>query len=573
MKNIWMYIILTITCCMTACGPSAIQDQLVSAETLMDEHPDSALSLLRTVDATHITSRKDKALYALLYSQALDKNFIDETNDSLIHIAVDYYSTSKDARRKFLSYYYWGVILSNKGDDERAIMAYTEAERIPSAIDPYLKGLLYTSEGQVYISNYAFKEALNAYSKAYTYYQKAGKESHAAYGLSYMAYSQCNMSHTKEAVQLYEQASALGQKMNDKRLTDICSKNLMLLYIELEDYSSADRYAGEFLDIQDYSQFSAITLTALAKLYTHKNEARKAETLLEQAKAKANSAYDSIHIYIAEAHYQQIQGNYAEAFLLYQKGIRMENKEIKTALQHPVVFYQEEYYREHNELNEQLITKGHQQFILLLIASILLIISLFASYFTLRQKIRIKNLELDKYIEISEELKEKLLLASDNATQSSNNQGQERQDGATTNNSLSLAIAKLLKGKFPIMDTLCNMSSDDTDASEMERVYKTLKTEIKGVFEDTNITEQLEMLVNEYKGNVMKIVRRDFPFYNEKDFTFLIYLYANFTPKTISFLTNLTEANVRTKKSRFRNKVLNSQSPDKDFIISQMQKR
>ena len=47
-----------------------------------------------------------QALFALLYSQALDKNYIDETNDSLIGIAVEYYNAHPEPYRLMLAYYY-----------------------------------------------------------------------------------------------------------------------------------------------------------------------------------------------------------------------------------------------------------------------------------------------------------------------------------------------------------------------------------------------------------------------------------------------------------------------------------
>jgi len=85
--------------------PKPVTDTLHRAEALMNEHPDSAWAVLNTLSADEMGQNSTRALYALLYTQAQDKNYIDETNDSLISIAVDYYLNTDDARRKFLSYY------------------------------------------------------------------------------------------------------------------------------------------------------------------------------------------------------------------------------------------------------------------------------------------------------------------------------------------------------------------------------------------------------------------------------------------------------------------------------------
>ncbi|MBQ8243352.1 MAG: hypothetical protein IJZ40_07810, partial [Bacteroidaceae bacterium] len=85
---------------------SSLQDTLDKAETLMEDHPDSAYSLLQTIDSEALRTRGGRARYALLYTQAQDKNYIDDTNDSLISIAVDYYRYHGDVRHCFLSIYY-----------------------------------------------------------------------------------------------------------------------------------------------------------------------------------------------------------------------------------------------------------------------------------------------------------------------------------------------------------------------------------------------------------------------------------------------------------------------------------
>lgn len=65
------------------CKQTDVTQVLDRAETCMAERPDSSLYLLRTLDKRHISGSLRKARYALLYSQALDKNYIDVDNDSV----------------------------------------------------------------------------------------------------------------------------------------------------------------------------------------------------------------------------------------------------------------------------------------------------------------------------------------------------------------------------------------------------------------------------------------------------------------------------------------------------------
>ena len=68
-----------------------VNETLYQAENCMEEFPDSALSLLQHISHPEDLKGKAQADYALLYSQACDKNQISITNDSLIRIAVRYY--------------------------------------------------------------------------------------------------------------------------------------------------------------------------------------------------------------------------------------------------------------------------------------------------------------------------------------------------------------------------------------------------------------------------------------------------------------------------------------------------
>ena len=104
MKNILSILLLLLA--FTACkDPKAVTDVLNRAEAVMNEHPDSALNLLRSLTFDDFQKKSNRARYALLHSQALDKNYIDVTGDSLISVAVEYYKDGNDVRSKFLVFF------------------------------------------------------------------------------------------------------------------------------------------------------------------------------------------------------------------------------------------------------------------------------------------------------------------------------------------------------------------------------------------------------------------------------------------------------------------------------------
>ena len=95
----------------------------------MDSRPDSALTVLEGMNEEDLTSRRIKAKHALLYSMALDKNWIDLTSDSIIAPAVSYFNNHGSSEEKLLTYYYRGRISMNAGNYEDAISYFILAER------------------------------------------------------------------------------------------------------------------------------------------------------------------------------------------------------------------------------------------------------------------------------------------------------------------------------------------------------------------------------------------------------------------------------------------------------------
>ena len=69
---------------------------LTKAESLMVEKSDSALIIQREMDTTQLRSTEEMALYALLYTQTEDKNYIDSKDAAMIQTAVNFYKDSKD---------------------------------------------------------------------------------------------------------------------------------------------------------------------------------------------------------------------------------------------------------------------------------------------------------------------------------------------------------------------------------------------------------------------------------------------------------------------------------------------
>ena len=167
-------------------GRPHIKSVLDKAEEVMEtEDPAVVYAMLDSIDTGELRSRRLKARYALLYSQALDKNYIDLTTDSIIRPAVKYYRRHGSAEDRLKTLYYLGTIKKNAGDNEGAMRCYIEAERfVPKNENLLMSGRLFSAKKAIFYQLYQFHDAEDNAVKAASFFKNAGDTSRYAKELS-----------------------------------------------------------------------------------------------------------------------------------------------------------------------------------------------------------------------------------------------------------------------------------------------------------------------------------------------------------------------------------------------------
>ena len=145
------FISLILLLLLGACSRPEVTERLPHAERIMNAHPDSALQLLRAIDAPHKLRGKDRADYALLFTQACDKNYILQRNDSLIRIAVMFYDQEKNPSMQARTYYQWGSVLRDIHKQGDAVHKYLIAAHYAEATGQQkLLGRIYGQAANLY---------------------------------------------------------------------------------------------------------------------------------------------------------------------------------------------------------------------------------------------------------------------------------------------------------------------------------------------------------------------------------------------------------------------------------------
>lgn len=153
-----------------------LSERLSDAEAAMSEHPDSALAMLRKIDASTIDSDRNKARYALLMSQALDKNYIDTTTFEILQPAIDYFPENGSADEKLKTFYYQGRIYQNRHENDSAMQCFMRGrEFCRMASDTLAAANLLVAQGTILYTVYKFDDFIEVNLEAAKLYKSIGR--------------------------------------------------------------------------------------------------------------------------------------------------------------------------------------------------------------------------------------------------------------------------------------------------------------------------------------------------------------------------------------------------------------
>lgn len=178
----FMFRALAVVCAaavvLLSCSKADLETErtLADVASFIEERPDSALTILDTMDSFSLTTSALKARHSLLLAMARDKNYIDDTTDSIIAPAVSWYRRHGSADEKLLMNYYRGRIAMNAGDYETAMRWFADGSRFSEkARNKVWSGRLCNAKFQVYQHLFDSASAIDAALRSADYYAAAGE--------------------------------------------------------------------------------------------------------------------------------------------------------------------------------------------------------------------------------------------------------------------------------------------------------------------------------------------------------------------------------------------------------------
>lgn len=359
--------------------------ELVHAESVMFDHPDSALHILE--DMPMPSARRDKedhALWCLLVTQAQYKQVMKISSDSLVRIAYDYYKPTKNSRRKAIAALYMGCINYDLGNIEEAMQYYLEGKTEVEKTDDYKTGyLIMFSLGKLYLFRDFADYALEACSAAYDYAVKDSNKRYQMTALRFLARCYCLTNEFPKAIDTYNKCSSISLELGQKDGYYYETQNEIALVYSNSGNLEKSLVLSKSLPVEYQST------VLIGKNYYYLNERDSAYIYLRKS-LKTNSVYTKALIYeflykISDTpKYRKYLKTYCDSLLFYTDSVMSLDKGKE------IIAYKEKY--DHQKLiTEQQrlkLEKADAQRMMFIITICLIVVIAVVAYFYQKRLVR-----------------------------------------------------------------------------------------------------------------------------------------------------------------------------------------
>lgn len=534
------------------CGNNnRIEQELSHAANLMRNEPDSSLRIIESIDPDDISRRSTRAKYALLYSQALDKNYEDTDDDSLMRIAYRYYNKRmcSDSLRFLLNYHY-GRIYQNGDDFQEAIRYYLTAEKYAlTARKNYFLGLVYTRVGEVYSDQMNYHGMLEYYQKAYNAWKKLHNPVFGNSAILNIANAYLSLDDTDNAVKYYTTAMELAKADGDEDTIAACLSNLGTIYVNEGDYSKAlqavkeiERTFPDDLSIQEY--------TILAKAYYLQHKIDSARYYFNLASELADDVRDEAQLVYLSLQIETAAGNFKDAAASMDKCIRLSDSISRMVVSQSATTAEGKFYKEQTAFaSYRLKVRSFMEFAF---GVLICVVAAFLIYYY-RQRIKHKQEQIDRYMSAVDNIR----VSKDRIIERlADKEGQ---------------LKELVLSRFDILDQLGRAFYErDNTKAQQEAIYKQVKTFFTDLSSKSTTRKELEEIVNTVNDNIIIKLREQLPKIKSSDIDLLIFVYAGFSAQIISVIISDSVSNIYTRKSRLKTRIATSDAPDKELFLQKM---
>ena len=549
MKHLLTFILSILL--LSACGESQRNSQLLErAESIMNDSCEVALSILQdSIDTTTLTTERGRAIYALLLSQALDKNYIDITSDSIIAPAVEFFADvtidddSQSVHYAMLTNFYLGRIHLNNYALSNSLIHLLKAEQFALHLNDHLYlGLIYSA--LAYTNNLGHNpyEDLKYTQLAYNHFKETGIKTYSDYALRDLAIAQNNCHKFNES------QISFNMLLNDSSIQNDSLFLLSILpqYAKLQyNQSKLDSMKHTILSLDSLGyKYTATESALLATAYINENNLANAKSALDNTN-KAISINDSIAILNALIEFNLKNNDYKSAYNNLDLFVKIQTKTNYSIWEQSLMGVHRDFVNEQaKNANLEVESKKNQIILIVIISVAILFIAIFIIY-ALRMKNKVQKERINRIL--NEHYQSQNLISNAENRISELEALLENETDKSQRLINELAIQKESLQLFTQQEKLREEATNAIETSDVATRFR------KALDENANPTkddwEQLDNYINlqfpGFKSVLYKLVKL-----SEIEYQVCLLLKSKFTPTEIGRLVNLSKSGLGNARKR-----------------------
>lgn len=372
-------------------------------EKCMDLCPDSALNLLKGIPEPEKLWGGSQATYALLMTQAMDKNYMKFSSDSLIALALNYYTITQTSPVMYAkALFYHGRVMLELDKEEEALKFFLAAKDIYERTkDHKMLALIAEEVGMINRKQDLYDDALTNFREALTTYKQL-KDSLSVISASLNIARVYLFKSEWDSCSLYYN-NALEIAVQKNYLSEITILHeLGILYRSMQNLSEAERYFLAAYEKETDEEKKYMECLSLGYLYMQMGQTENARKYLMMS-ANSSKAYTQISAYDCLYFLEKDIDNFEEAIVYHELADSITNAMEELNSRELIASLQKKYENEKLRNDNLQMKVRYTNFILWGTIAFLFVVACMCYYYYKNRNNKKKIAEIELQIQENEE--------------------------------------------------------------------------------------------------------------------------------------------------------------------------
>lgn len=371
-------------------------------EKCMDLCPDSALNLLKGIHDPEKLWGESQATYALLMTQAMDKNYMKFSSDSLIALALNYYTITQTSPIMYAkALFYHGRVMLELDKEEEALKSFLAAKDVYERTkDHKMLALILEEIGMINRRQELFDDALSYFREALDTHIRL-KDSLGIISVSQnIARVYLFKSQWDSCSYYYNNALEIAVKKNLSEISIL--HELGILYRSMQELSEAERYFLAAYEKETDEEKKYMECLSLGYLYMQMGQTENARKYLKMS-AKSSKAYTQISAFDCLYFLEKDIDNFEEAIVYHELADSITNAMEELNSRELIASLQKKYENEKLQNDNLHMKVRYTNFMLWGMIAFLIVVACMCYYYYKNRNNKKKIAEIESQIRENEE--------------------------------------------------------------------------------------------------------------------------------------------------------------------------